>query len=137
MKKKRFMGLDIGEKRIGVAMSDPGRVLASPLTIITEDNPTAAIAAICELVEKHDIGRVVAGLPLSLDGSVGRQALAVKAFVEELKKHLEVPVTYRDERLSTVTAEALAPRRKKGSKKERYDAMAAAVILQSYLEERL
>ena len=117
-------------------MSDPGRVLASPVKIITVTTPAGAMAEIAEIVRDNNIARVVAGLPLALDGGLGKQAIQVKKFVEELKTYFDVPVTYRDERLSTVTAENLSPRRKKRPKKEYYDAMAAAVILQSYLDER-
>ena len=136
VKKARVLGLDIGEKRIGVAMSDPEMILASPLAIIKRDKDSNAFAAIAELVDKHGVARVVAGLPLSLKGHAGPQVTRTKAFVEGLSNHIEVPVSYRDERLSTVLAEQLLASRKKRGQKIHSDAAAAAVILQSYLDDR-
>ena len=130
----RSMGLDIGDRRIGVALSDPLGILASPLTIIEcRDEPTG-IEAIVNLIGQHQVGRIIAGLPLSMDGSVGQQAGKVKAFVRELCRHTEIPVEFRDERLSTVSARRLARAAGK-TRQSRHDAMAAALILQGYLDE--
>ena len=119
-----------------MALSDPGGILASPFTIINRRDEAADIAAIRDIVSQHQVERVIAGLPRSMDGSEGGQAEKVRAFVGEMCRHLEVPVEFRDERLTTVSARRLkrsATRKSRG--KARYDAMAAAVILQSYLDE--
>ncbi len=131
------MGLDIGDIRIGVALSDPLGVLASPLTIITRTDEEADIGAIIALIRQNQVEHVIAGLPLSMDSSLGKQAEKVKAFVMELCRHTEVPVEFRDERLSTVSAKRLVQGVRKTYKKTRYDAMAAALILQAYLDETL
>ena len=131
----RIMGLDIGDSRIGVALSDPLRMLASPLTIIHRAGGPGDFEAIMALVRQHQVGRVIAGLPFSLDGSLGRQAEKVKAFVAELGRYLEIPVEFRDERLTTVTAKRLVHEARKVERGTRYDAMAAALILQGYLDE--
>lgn len=130
----RNLGLDIGDKRIGVALSDPGGILASPLTIINRGDERVDIEAIINIIDQNQVGRIIAGLPRSMDGSIGKQAEKVQAFVEELCHHTEVPVEFRDERLSTVSAKRLMRGvRKRG--KTRDDAIAAALILQSYLDE--
>jgi len=130
----RSLGLDIGDKRIGVALSDPQGILASPLTIINRRNDRADIEAIIAIVSQNQVGQIIVGLPLSMDGRVGTQAEKVKIFTRELSNHIQVPVEFRDERLSTVSVKRLmqAVRR---TRKTRHDAMAAALILQSYLDE--
>lgn len=136
MVKTRRLGLDIGDRRIGVAMSDPQGILASPLTIINRTDEPSDINAILAIIEQNQVGVVVVGLPLSLNGSIGPQAEKVSGFVRELSKHIKVPLELRDERLTTVSARRLMKMTKKGSK-VRDDAMAAALILQGYLDERI
>jgi putative Holliday junction resolvase len=133
----RCLGLDIGDRWIGVALSDPGGILASPLTIIERTEDSKAIKAIADIINKEQVEQVVVGLPLSLDGSLSGQAEKVKDFADKLAENIKVPLEYRDERLTTVTAQRLkrASGGKKGRGKTRDDAEAAAVILQSYLEE--
>jgi len=133
----RSLGLDIGDKRIGVALSDPEGILASPLTIIHRQDESRDIAAITDIINKQQVERVIVGLPRSLDGTLGWQVEKVKDFVQKLCSHTEVPVEYRDERLTTVMAERLkrASGSKKTREKTRHDAQAAALILQGYLDE--
>ncbi len=132
------MGLDIGDKRIGVALSDPDGILASPLTIINRRDESLDIEAITNIVSQHQVKQIIVGLPRSMDGSIGKQAEKVEDFTRRLCQHTEVPVEFRDERLSTVSARRLmqAISTKKTRKKVRDDAIAAAVILQGYLDER-
>lgn len=135
----RILGLDVGEKRIGVAICDPQERLALPLTFLERggaDAPT--LAAIAELVRREGAEAIVVGLPLSLDGSLGPQAQRVAAFVEALARQVDVPVTPWDERLSSVEAERLlrATGHRRRALKGRRDAAAAALILQGYLDRR-
>ncbi|MDP6042993.1 MAG: Holliday junction resolvase RuvX [Dehalococcoidales bacterium] len=130
----RSMGLDIGDRRIGVALGDPLGIMASPLTIIECLDESTDIAAIINLIGQHQVRRVIVGLPISMDGSLGQQAGKVKTFVQELCRHTEVPVEFRDERLSTVSARRLARAAGK-TRSVRHDAVAAALILQGYLDE--
>ena len=132
----RSMGLDIGDRRIGVALSDSGGILASPLTIIDRRYDKLDIGAVIEIIREYEVGKIVVGLPLSMDGSIGKQALKTKAFIQELTNQTDVQVEYRDERLTTVSAKRLKREAgiKKTGKKTRYDAMAAAIILQDYLD---
>ncbi len=133
----RCLGLDIGDKRIGVALSDPGGILASPFTIIDCRGERQDIEAIVDIINQHQVRQIVAGLPRSMNGSIGKQAEKVKAFVQKLCSHTEVPVEFRDERLTTVSARRLmqAANTKKTRRKARDDAVAAALILQGYLDE--
>jgi len=133
------LGLDVGDKRIGVALSDPDDILASPFTIINRSDETADIEAIINIINEHQIKQIIVGLPRSMDGSIGKQVEKVKAFTQILCSHTEVPLVFRDERLSTVSARRLmqAVNAKKSKKKARYDAIAAAIILQGYLDEEL
>jgi len=126
----RSLGLDIGDKRIGVAVSDPQGILASPFTIINRIDDTVDVEAITSIVDQQQVKQIIVGLPRSMDGSIGKQAQKVEAFVQKLSSHTEIPVEFRDERLSTVSAKRLA-----NTKKTRDDAIAAALILQGYLEE--
>ena len=133
----RCLGLDVGDKRIGVALSDPEGILASPFTIIDSEDEGAAIKAITDIINEQRVGQIIVGLPRSLDGSLGQQAEKVKEFTQRLCSHTEVPVEYRDERLTSVMAKRLrrASGGKKTREKVRSDAQAAALILQSYLDE--
>jgi putative holliday junction resolvase len=134
----RILALDIGDRRIGVAVSDPTGLLARPITIIQRRGVAADVAALVKLVSSEMAQKVIAGLPLSLDGSVGPQAAKVGSFLEALAPALGVPLETWDERFSTATAREL--RRASGAKKKKRqapdDAAAAAVILQSYLDEQ-
>ena len=135
MAKTRSLGLDIGDRRIGVAMSDPQGILASPLTIINRTDEKSDIAAILAIIDQNQVGVVVVGLPLSMNGSIGPQAEKVQGFTRQLSQHVKVPVEFRDERLTTVTARNLMKMAGK-DRRARDDAAAAALILQSYLDEK-
>ena len=133
----RSLGLDIGDKRIGVALSDPDGLLASPFTIINRREEMADIKAITDIISQHQVEQIIVGLPRSMDGSIGKQAEKVKDFTQKLCRHTDVPVEFRDERLTTVLAKRLmqAVKTKKTKEKAQDDAIAAALILQGYLDE--
>jgi len=120
-----------------VALSDPQGILASPFTIIHCRDETTDIEAIINIVRQNQVEQIIVGLPRSMNGSLGKQAEKVKAFTQELFKHTEVAIEFRDERLSTVSAKRLmqATTSKKNRQKAKDDAIAAAIILQSYLDE--
>ena len=133
----RILALDIGDKRIGVALSDPMGILATPLTILECRDAEQAVAAITRIIDQNRVEMIIAGLPLSMNGSIGLQAAKVKTFVEMLSHRTQVPIEFRDESLTTVEARRimLTSRSKKDRQRSRDDAVAAAVILQGYLEE--
>ena len=132
----RNLGLDVGDRRIGVAISDPEQILASPLTTILREDDNSAISAIIEIVNKYGIQRIIIGFPYSLDGSIGNQAGKVKNFVEKLSKCTGVDIELRDERLSTVAVDHLFTEAgvKNRDRRDKRDAAAAAFILQGYLD---
>ncbi len=132
----RSMGLDVGDGKIGVALTDPEGILASPFTIIHRSDETKDIEAIDTIVKQYQVKTIIVGLPRSMDGSLGRQAEKVEVFVQRLHQNIEVPIEFRDERLTTVSANRLirdASPRKKGKVED--DAIAAALILQGFLDE--
>lgn len=134
----RHMGLDVGDWRIGVALSDETATLASALTTLTRRGARRDLAAVAELAGGHEVTAVVVGLPLNMDGTRGPQAEKVLAFVEGLRRRLRVPVVTRDERLTTVEAEERLREAGVGWKERKrvVDQAAAVVILQEYLDER-
>jgi len=133
----RSLGLDIGDKRIGVAISDPEQILASPLTtIFVRDDDSEAFKSIADIVATHKVHNIIIGLPYSMNGSMGPQAIKVTTFAERLAEYVTVGIEFQDERLSTVAAGRLLIESgsKKRKKKEHRDAAAAAFILQGYLD---
>ena len=134
----RILALDIGDRRIGVAVSDPTGLLARPLTIIARKDIASDVQTVCRLIGEHSAGKIIIGLPLSLDGRAGPQAEKVQDFVEELKPSLNIPLEMRDERFSTaaVREQRLESGTKKKKRRAPDDDAAAAVILQGYLDEQ-
>lgn len=132
----RALALDVGNRRIGVAASDPTGTVARPVTVIRRHNLDADTAAVVAAVRSEGAEVVVVGLPLSLSGAEGPQAALVRRFVADLRPVVDVPVVLRDERYTTV--EATAVLRAQGVRpeliKDRVDAVAAALILQEYLD---
>jgi putative Holliday junction resolvase len=132
------LALDVGEKRIGVALSDETELLASPHGVIQRQSTAAALEAVARAIGETGAGLVVVGLPISFDGQLHAQAHAIQAFAERLRRRIAVPLVYADETLSSVRAEeqlraaGVRPERIR----ERLDAAAAAVILQEYLDQR-
>jgi putative holliday junction resolvase len=144
-KSKRIIGIDYGLARIGVAISDELKIIASPLNTIAcqkklEDTVKIIIAEIERIQESKDcvIEEIIFGMPLRMNGNVGVQADEVKALAELLKSHIETPIVLWDERLTTVQAER-SLREGKMTRKKRskvIDNVAAAIILQSYLDHK-
>ena len=132
----RAMGLDVGERRIGVAIADELGLIASPLTVVTRR--PGDLLEIRDLAREKGVDRVVVGLPMGLSGREGPQAAAVREFAEELRAVLaESPrLVFWDERLTTAVAERALRERggRRNRQKGEVDAMAAAVILQGYLD---
>ena len=120
-----------------MALSDPTGILATPLTIIERQDERQDIQVIVDIINQRQVKQVIVGLPRSMDGTIGEQAEKVRAFAGRLSSQTEVPVEFRDERLTTVSARRLmqAASVRRTRKKTRDDAIAAALILQGYLEE--
>lgn len=132
----RTLGIDFGEVRIGVAISDLTRSFASPLTTLKSLNQLEAIEAIGLIVTEQDVNNVVIGVPVSLDGTVGPQARKIKRFANLLGQQLPVPVCFWDESYSSVLADNImvSSGTRRSKKKNKRDSIAATVILQEYLD---
>lgn len=131
-----LMGLDLGTKTIGVATSDPGRTIATPLDTIRRRKFAIDLAALIDIIESRQICGIVIGLPLNMDGSSGPRVQATHAFVRNISGKIAVPILLWDERLSTAAVtrtllDADTSRKKRG---EVVDKMAAAYILQGALD---
>jgi len=129
------LALDVGDRRIGVAVSDPTGLLARPVTVIVRRSHAADLATIRSLIEQNDVHLVVVGLPLSSDNTIGPQAQKALDFVRFLRKHLPLPIETWDERFTTADAERemIALGIPRARRKAMLDAAAAAVILDDWL----
>ena len=134
----RALGLDIGEKRIGVALSDPRGILATALTVLETKSEDDALKRIAALAQEHDVENIVVGMPFSLDGSLGPQARRVQSFIDTLSQRTKLPVVTWDERFSTVDAERVLVEAgvKREKRKKHLDSVAAAIVLQGYLDRQ-
>src|SRR5207244_9907073 len=135
----RVLGIDAGERRVGVALSDELRLLASPVLVLDRGRGLAPVLdALTELARREGVAQMVVGLPLNADGSAGRQARRAQDFARVAQRVLGVPVEMWDERLSTREAEHIARTQGRNMRRLRargqIDALAAAVILQSSLD---
>ena len=132
----RLLAIDYGDKRTGLAVCDAGETIVTPLSVI--NGRARLIEKIVDIIETEEIDAVVLGLPLNADGSEGPQVKRVRHFSIKLAKHIDIPLYFQDERLSSFAAErklidAQLTRKKKA---ERLDAVAAAEILQTFLEQK-
>ena len=132
----RVIALDVGDKRIGVAISDPTRFLASPLCTVERDASSSEIQQIEKLVENHEASELLVGMPLQLSGRKGIQARLVESFMKILANHLSIPIKSVDERLSTLEAERMLRQAGKSPSSDKHlvDSVSAVIILQSYLD---
>ncbi len=132
----RYLAIDYGDKRTGLAVCDRDETIASPLAVI--EGQKNLLKKIKDIVAAENIDAIVLGLPLNMDGSSGPRVKLVRRFAENLKTHLSIPIHFHDERLSTFAAETdMAPAElTRGKKKKRLDAVAAANFLQAFLDEK-
>lgn len=134
----RVIGLDLGTRRIGVAVSDEMGWTAHAHSTVPHRRPADDVAAIGQICREVDAERIVVGLPLNMNGTSGPKAEAARAFGELLAQELALPVEYQDERLSTVTSERvlLEADLSRQRRKQVIDRLAAAVILQAWLDKQ-
>jgi putative Holliday junction resolvase len=132
------MGLDVGDKRIGIALSDESALIASPRETLERKGNRKDIEHLLALARREEVSEILVGMPWKLDGTSGPQAEKVSRFVEALRASTPIPVTTWDERLSTVGAERALIEADVSRAKRRgaVDRVAAALILQSYLDAR-
>lgn len=132
-----ILGLDIGDARTGVAISDELGIAAHPLCTIQRKSRKALLGELQELIAVHKVEWIVIGLPLQLDGETGVQARKVKRFAEKLEQHVNLPIIFWDESFTTFEATQILQGTKKRRKKRKQviDQVAAVLILEGYLEE--
>ena len=132
----RLLGLDVGTKTIGLALSDVGRTIASPLTTLKRGKFTADSDRLLALCAEHGAGGIVIGLPVNMDGTEGPRAQSTRAFARNLAKKTDLPIALWDERLSTaaVTRMLLAADASRARRAQLVDKLAAAYILQGALD---
>ena len=140
----RTLGIDFGTRRVGLALSDEGARFATPYEVLTISSPERAATEVLRVVEREGVERLVVGLPLNMDGTIGPAARSAVAWGEALAVRAGRPVVFVDERLSSFDAEQAIIDRKRGGekitrkrKKEQLDALAAAGFLQAFLDGRL
>lgn len=134
----RILGIDLGEVRVGLALSDEMGWTAQPFEVIKRQNDAQVLDEIARIVTEQEVGELVVGMPFNMNGSEGPRALLARTFIEELTERLHLPVHPVDERLSTVFAERalLEADMRRDKRKRVIDKVAAAVILQGYLDSR-
>lgn len=132
----RIMALDVGSKRIGVALSDPLKITAQGLQTFQRTALEEDIKGLWKLIDEHEVSQLVVGLPKNMDGSIGFKAEEVQQFIADLTAERKIDVIWIDERLTTVSAERvlLEADVSRAKRKKVIDKMAAVVILQSYLD---
>ena len=140
----RTLAIDLGSKRVGLALSDEGARFATPYEVLTVSSPDHATAEILRVIQKEGVLRLVVGLPLNMDGSLGPASLSTISWARTLSAQSHLPLIFIDERLSSFDAEQQLTTRKRAGekltrkrKKEQLDALAAATFLQDFLDGRL
>lgn len=134
----RIMGLDVGVKTIGVALSDPMFLMAHPLETIKRKKASLDISRLVEIIEKENVETIVVGLPKNMNNSIGPQSMKVMSFVDLLKKQTDKEIIYEDERMTTIQSERVLidMNVRRENRKEHIDKIAATFILQTYLDRR-
>ncbi|MGM0501739.1 MAG: Holliday junction resolvase RuvX [Bacillota bacterium] len=134
----RIMGLDVGDKKTGVALSDPLELTAQGKTVIEFEDPAEQLEYLSSLVHKYNVDQIVVGLPKNMNGTLGPRAEKTLTLVEQLEQEVDIPVITWDERLSTIAAERtlIEADMSRAKRKDLIDKMAAVVILQNYLDSR-
>lgn len=138
MQNSRKMGIDYGQVRIGIALSDPLCIIASPYETYKRISLEKDIEHILSLIKTHNVDTIVFGLPYQMDGTEGKTALMVREFASKIKELTNVCIVFEDERLSSVEAEEIliSANVKREDRKQLIDKIAAQIILQQYIERR-
>lgn len=135
----RILGLDVGSKTIGVAVSDPFKLTAQGVKTIhwDENDMSSADEELRQLIDEYEISKVVIGLPINMDGSIGERAQITEIYARRLERNFAIPVELFDERLSTMSAEKtlLEADMSRKKRKKVIDQLAATIILQNYLDQ--
>ena len=133
---ERYIGLDVGDRTIGIAISDPFLLTAQSLMTINRKSKIEDIEIINDIIKEKEVSKIIVGLPKNMNNTIGPQAKKVKTFVKELRKHTDLDIEYVDERLTTVSATRVLIEQNVSRKKRKdvIDSIAATYILQTYLD---
>ena len=136
--KMKYLALDVGDVRIGIAMSDMLGIIATGYETYTRKKNESDFDYLSDLIKSNNVGTVVVGLPINMSGDEGNRAEIVRNFANELQNHIDVPIVFQDERLSTVSAERILLEAdvSRIKRKTVIDKIAATIILQSYLDKK-
>ena len=134
----RVLAIDYGQKRVGIALSDPLRITAQGLKTIVRISDSTLISEILSIIKDESVSEIVLGLPLNMDGSKGKKVFEIEKFAEKLKEHTDIVIKFCDERLTTMQAERLMIDANTSRKKRKHniDKIAAQLILQGYLDSQ-
>ena len=132
---ERYIGLDVGDRTIGIAISDPFLLTAQSLMTIKRKSKIEDIEIINDIIKEKEVSKIIVGLPKNMNNTIGPQAKKVKTFVKELRKHTDLDIEYVDERLTTISATRVLIEQNVSRKKRKdvIDSVAATYILQTYL----
>ena len=135
---KRIMGVDYGDKRIGIALTDLMQIIASPLEVYQTKTLKEDIDYICKIIKDNDVEKVVFGLPLNMDGSEGDRAKITKKFASLVAQQTNAEIVFQDERLSSIEADEILIKCnvKREKRKKLIDKLSACIILESYLNKK-
>lgn len=135
---KRIMGVDYGDKRIGIALTDLMQIIASPLEVYQTKTLKDDIDYICKIIKDNDVEKVVFGLPLNMDGSEGDRAKITKKFASLVAQQTNAEIVFQDERLSSIEADEILIKCnvKREKRKKLIDKLSACIILESYLNKK-
>ncbi|MDD4815796.1 MAG: Holliday junction resolvase RuvX [Clostridia bacterium] len=138
MQYKRIMGIDYGDVRIGIALSDLMQIIASPLEVYKTKNTIDDVNYLCNLIKQNQVETVVFGLPLNMDGTEGERAKITRLFASKIANQSGVRVVFQDERLSSVEAEDILIQAnvRREDRKKLIDKLSASIILESYLNRK-
>ena len=133
---ERYIGLDVGDRTIGIAISDPFLLTAQSLMTIKRKSKIEDIEIINDIIKEKEVSKIIVGLPKNMNNTIGPQAKKVKTFVKELRKHTDLDIEYVDERLTTISATRVLIEQNVSRKKRKdvIDSVAATYILHTYLD---
>ena len=134
-KNKRILGIDYGNRRVGIAISDELQLTAQPHKLLIRENDENLISDIKEIIHSHNIEKIVIGLPVLLDGSHSSQTKKTRKFISRIRQSSDLPIEKWEERLSTIEAGKILTGTSINKKKENIDIISAQLILQSYLDK--
>lgn len=139
MVKGRILAIDYGEIRVGLAISDPMRIIAAGLTTLIVKNDRDAIQQLKAIIREHEVTILIIGLPFDSQGHLSAKAVKIKTFAEALQKETDIPIDFCDERFTSVTAKRMlleTEQKKKRRSKEKIDTLSAVVILRHYMNSK-